>query len=146
MKKVKFTSRLVSLLSLILILGLTASCKKKTPTSGDYMKAIEEMAAKYKEECPKDISNGTRLESVTFSLEDSTLTYNYSLSDNAIISVNVNDSNTREKIIEELSDKLKKYLVMGKCKLKYKYVSPHDSSFIEIIPDELDKILPQSSD
>ncbi len=141
MKILRFSYRLIGLLSLILVLGLTESCKKKGPTPDDYLKAIGEMATKYKAECPKDIPNGTRLESVTFSLEDSILTYKYSLSDKAIITVNVNDSNTRKNIIGELSDKLKEYLVKGKCKLKYKYVSPHDSSYIEIIPDELERTL-----
>lgn len=137
----KFPYRLASILSLILVMGLTESCKKSGPNATAYITAIQDMAAKYQAECPKNLPNGTQLESVIFTLGDSTLTYKYSMSDKAIVSVNVNDSNFRKNIIEKLPNQLKEYLVKGKCKLKYKYVSPHDSSYIEIIPQELERTL-----
>lgn len=138
MKHIECTYKVVSLLFMALVLGLIISCKKKGPTEDDYLKAIANMAAKSQSECPKVKSNGIRLESVIFTPKDTILTYRLSISDEAIITVNVNDSNTRKNIIDELSGQLKEYLVKGKCKLKYQYVSPHDSSYIEILPSELD--------
>ena len=137
MKNWNCSYRFVRLLSLFLVIGLTVSCKKKEPSSDEYIQAIEKMAEQQNAKILNDGKNGTGLESVIFTSQNSTLTYRYHLSDEAIATVNVNDSNTRKDIIGTLSNDLKECLVKGNCRLKYMYVSPHDSSFIEIVPDEL---------
>ena len=133
----KHIYRLANLLSLLALVVSVTSCKNKQTSPGEYLKAISSIATKYNTKCPIDQGNGTRIESVTF--EDCTLIFRLSLSDEAITTVNLD--NTRDSIINNMSDKLKKYLIKGGCKLIYKYVSPHDSSYVEIIPKELENSL-----
>lgn len=109
------------------------SCKKKDAIPSEYVKGLNDIAVQYNKKCPKDEANGTRLESVTFA--DSTLTFRLSLSDQAIVKINLD--NARDSIIHNISDKLKKFLIKGNCNLEYKYVSPNDSSSITIISSEL---------
>ena len=123
---------LISFLATIIVFGLM-SCKKKDAIPSEYVKGLTDIAAQYNKKCPKDETNGTRLESVTFA--DSTLTFRLSLSDQAIVKINLD--NARDSIIHNISDKLKKFLIKGNCNLEYKYVSPNDSSSITIIPNEL---------
>lgn len=136
MKKYTFYYLFVGFLSIVLVLGLTVSCKKKEPDSSEYVKGLSDIATQYNKNCPKDEANGTKLESVTFA--ENTMTFRLSLSDQAIVTINLD--NTRDSIIHNMSEKLKKFLVRGNCNLEYKYVSPNDSSSITIIPKELDEI------
>lgn len=135
MKKMNRNHLLTGLLAIILLFGLIA-CKKKEATSAEYVKGLADIAAQYNKKCPKDEANGTRLESVTF--DDNTMIFRLSLSDQAIVTINLD--NTRDSIIHNMSDNLKKFLVKGKCNLEYKYVSPNDSSSITIVPNELGDI------
>lgn len=124
------------LLSIALVLGLLTSCKNKEADSSKYVKELSDIAAQYNKSCPKDEPNGTKLESVTF--EGNTMTYRLSLSDEAITTINLD--NSRDSIIDQMSDKLKKYMIKGNCKLVYKYVATNDSSSITILPSELGKV------
>lgn len=133
MKSLKYTFRHVALLPLVFILGVIVSCKKNDNAPLEYIKGLSEIAAQYNKKCPKDEANGTTLESVTFS--DDTLKFRMTLSDQAIVMINLDD--VRDSIIHNMSDKLKKFLVKGNCNLEYKYVSPNDSSSITIVPNEL---------
>ena len=133
----KHIYRFANLLFILAIIVFATSCKNKQTSPSEYLKGISEIAAQYDTKCPIDQGNGTRLESVT--LEDRTLIFRLSLSDEAITTVNLD--NTRDSIIHNMSSKLKKYLIKGRCKLIYKYVSPHDSSYVEIIPKELENSL-----
>lgn len=142
MKALKYLNQVVSLLSLILIIGLTTSCKKE-PGQDEYRKILSEKAKQDNMKCKDGDDNETYLKSVLF--EDSILTYTFGLSDKAIVTVDVKDSTTRKNIIARLSDKMKEYMVKGNCRLIYKYVSPHDSSSIEILPDELARALQEKS-
>lgn len=112
------------------------SCKKKETSSSEYVKGLSDIAVQYNKNCPKNEANGTKLESVTFT--DNTMIFRLSLSDQAIVKINLDD--TRDSIIRNMSDKLKKFLVRGNCNLEYKYVSPNDSSSITIVPNELGTI------
>ena len=116
---------------LSLLLSLTA-CKKKDD-SAKYVKALAELAAQYNSHCPKDEANGTQLKSVAF--EDNTVIFRLGLSDQAINMVNLDSA--RASIIQNMSGKLKRYLVKGNCSLQYKYISPNDSSSVTILPGEL---------
>ena len=136
MKNKKIINLIVGCISFALVLGLTVSCKKKEASPSEYVKGLSDIAVKYNKGCPKDEANGTKLESVTFS--DNTLTFRLSLSDQAIVKINLD--NTRDSIINNMSDKLKKFLIKGNCNLEYKYVSPNDSSSITIVPKELGEI------
>ena len=136
MKNKKFINLIVGCLSFALVLGLTVSCKKKEASPSDYVKGLSDIAIQYNKSCPKNEANGTKLESVTFA--DNTMTFRLSLSDQAIVTINLD--NTRDSIIKNMSDKLKKFLVKGKCNLEYKYVSPNDSSSITIVPNELGEV------
>lgn len=138
MERTHNTDRLFGLIFLLLVIGLTSSCKKE-PEASKYVKAIMSFANRENQKCPLDKGKGIQLQSVTFG--DNTLTYRYSVSDEAITTVNVNDSNTRKSIIGYLPEKMKEYIVKGNCKLKYLYVSQRDSSYLEIIPEELGKSL-----
>lgn len=133
MKKFSLYNIIRGLLSCALVLGLTTSCKKKETPSSEYAKGLSDIAAQYNKSCPRDEANGTKLESVTFA--ENTMTFRLSLSDQAIVTVNLD--NTRDSIIHNMSDKLKKFLVKGNCNLEYKFVSPNDSSSITIVPNEL---------
>lgn len=137
MKKSTFTNFMIAFLSFMLLFGLAISCKKKEAPASEYVKGLSDIAAQYNKNCPKDEANGTKLESVTFS--ENTMTFRLSLSDQAIVTVNLD--NTRDSIIQNMSDKLKKFLVKGNCNLEYKYVSPNDSSSITIVPKELGDIV-----
>lgn len=132
----KFINSIVGCLSFVLVLGLTISCKKKETSPSEYVKGLSDIAVQYNKNCPKDEANGTKLESVTFT--DNTMIFRLSLSDQAIVTINLD--NTRDSIINNMSDKLKKFLVKGNCNLEYKYVSPNDSSSITIVPNELGEI------
>lgn len=136
MKNNKFISLFFCCLSFALVLGVTVSCKKKEVLPSEYVKGLSDIAAQYNKSCPKDEANGTKLESVTFA--ENTMTFRMSLSDQAIVTINLD--NTRDSIINNMSDKLKKFLVKGECNLEYKYVSPNDSSSITIVPNELGEI------
>ena len=136
MKRFSLYNLISGFLSCAIVLGLTLSCKKKENASSEYVKGLSDIAAQYNKSCPKDEANGTKLESVTF--VDNTMTFRLSLSDQAIVTINLD--NTRDSIIHNMSDKLKKFLVKGNCNLEYKYVSPNDSSSITIVPNELGKI------
>ena len=136
MKKYTFYNLFVGFLSFALVLGLTVSCKKKEPASSEYVKGLSDIATQYNKNCPKDEANGTKLESVTFA--ENKMTFRLSLSDKAIVTINLD--NTRDSIIHNMSDKLKKFLIKGNCNLEYKYVSPNDSSSITIVPKELGEI------
>ena len=129
------TRCMMLVLSVAFLLGLMVSCKKKGDASLEYAKGLSEIAATYNKSCPKEQANGTKLESVTFA--DKTMTFRLSLSDEAIVTINLD--NTRDSIIHNMSDKLRKYLIKGNCNLEYKYVSPNDSSSITIVPNELGK-------
>ena len=133
MKNLAFTYRLIGLLYLFLVLGITTSCKKKEIASSEYVKGLSEMTTQYNENCPKDEANGTTLESVSFI--DNTLVFRLSLTDQAIVTINLD--NARDSIIHNISENLKKYLVKGNCNLEYKYISPNHSSSITILPNEL---------
>lgn len=132
MKKITERFRVISLMSFICICGLVTSCKKGRPAS-EYVKGLSDIAVQYNQNCPLVNDNGTTLESVTFA--GNIMTYRLSLSDKAIANINLDA--VRDSIIFKMSDKLKKYLVKGNCRLKYQYVSPNDSSYITIIPNEL---------
>ena len=119
--------------SIALIFLLVTSCKKNNPQPSEYVKGLADIAARYNEKCPKEEANGTRLESVTFS--DKTMTFRMSVSNQAISTINLDE--TRDSIIQNMSDKLKNFLIKGQCNLEYKYVSDNDSSSIVIIPEEL---------
>ena len=129
------TRCLMLVLSVAYLLGLMVSCKKKGDASSEYVKGLSEIAATYNKSCPKEQVNGTKLESVTFA--NKTMTFRLSLSDEAIVTINLD--NTRDSIIHNMSDKLRKYLIKGNCNTEYKYVSPNDSSSITIVPNELGK-------
>lgn len=133
MKKMTHINLIAGCLSIAILFGLTVSCKKKEPNSSEYVKGLADIAEQYNERCPKEETNGTKLESVTFT--DNTMTFRLSLSDQAIVTINLD--NTRDSIIHNMSEKLKKFLVKGNCNLEYKYVSPNDSSSITIVPNEL---------
>ena len=128
---------LIGCISFAIVFGLMVSCKKKEPTPSEYVKGLSEIAEQYNKSCPKDEVNGTKLESVTFM--GNTMTFRLSLSDEAIVTIDLD--NTRDSIIHNMSDKLKKFLVKGNCNLEYKYVSPNDSSSITIVPKELNNIV-----
>lgn len=132
MKKITERFRVISLMSFICVCGLVTSCKKGTSAS-EYVKGLSDIAAQYNQKCPIEKGNGAKLESVTFT--GNMMTYRLSLSDKAIANINLDA--VRDSIILNMSDKLKKYLVKGACRLKYQYVSPNDSSYITIIPNEL---------
>lgn len=132
MKRLKSLFSITSLFALVIVFGLI-SCKNKDVAPSEYVKGIKEVAAQLNKKCPEDQKNGTKLESVTFSGD--TLTFRLSLSDQAIVTINLD--NTRDSLIHNMSDKLRKYLVKGKCYLTYKYISPNDSSSITIVPNEL---------
>lgn len=132
----KIINLIVCCLSFVLLIGIIVSCKKKETSPSEYVKGLSDIAAQYNKNCPKDEANGTKLESVTFA--DNTMTFRLSLSDQAIVTINLD--NTRDSIINNMSDKLKKFLVKGNCNLEYKYVSPNDSSSITIVPNELGEI------
>lgn len=119
--------------AIALFMGMAVSCKKKEPQPAEYAKSIAEIAAQYNKKCPKEEANGTKLESVTFA--NNTMIFRLSLSDQAIVTINLD--NTRDSIINSMSDKLKKFLVKGKCNIEYKYISPNDSSSITIVPNEI---------
>lgn len=136
MKSCKLFNLIVGCLSFVLVLGLIMSCKKKETSSSEYVKGLSDIAVQYNKNCPKNEANGTKLESVTFT--DNTMIFRLSLSDQAIVKINLDD--TRDSIIRNMSDKLKKFLVRGNCNLEYKYVSPNDSSSITIVPNELGTI------
>ncbi len=135
MKNIRVNCLLTSLLTIALVFGLVA-CKKKGQAPSEYAKGLAEIAAQFNKNCPKEEPNGTKLESVTFT--DNTLKYRLSLSDQAIVTINLD--NTRDSIIHNVSDRLKKFLVKGNCNLEYKYVSPNDSSSITIVPNEFGDI------
>lgn len=126
-----------SIICTTLILCTILSCKNKDTAPAEYIKGLSDIAIQYNKKCPTDEVNGTKLESVTF--EDNTLRFRLSLSDEAIVTINL--ENTRDSIIHNMSDILKKYLVKGNCNLEYKYVAPNDSSSIIIIPNELGDIV-----
>lgn len=132
MKNFNINHLLTSLLTIALIWGLVA-CMKKETDSSVYVKEIEKEAALLNKKCPKDEGNGKKLESVTF--VNDTLLYRLTVSDQAIVKINLDD--TRDSIVHNMSDKLKKFLIKGKCNLEYRYVSPNDSSSITIVPNEL---------
>lgn len=113
--------------------GILGSCKMNKDEAEPYIKQLVEVAAQLDKNCPKDMPNGTKLESVSFT--DNTLTYRLSLSDESIVTIDLD--NARDSIIQNLSDKLKKFLVKGDCNIEYKYVSDNDSSSITIVPNEL---------
>lgn len=115
----------------LFIAGLLFSCKKDEASK--YVEGLSDIAAQYNKNCPKDEPNGTTLESVEFT--DNTMTFRLTLSDDAISKINL--VNARDSIINSMSNNLKKFLVKGNCNLKYKYVSPNDSSIINIVPNEL---------
>ena len=123
------------LLSIALVLCVLTSCKNKEADSSKYVKELSDIAAQYNKSCPKDEPNGTKLESVTFA--DNILTYRLSLSDEALATIS---NNAKDSIINQMSDKLKKYMIKGNCKLVYKYVATNDSSSITILPSELGKV------
>ena len=112
---------------------IIVSCDKKNDRTSEYVKRIEEVAVKYQAKCPVKEANGTTLESVSF--KDNTMLFRLSLSDEAIVTINLDS--TRDSIIGAMSDKLKQYFVKGSCTLEYRYVSPNDSSSITIVPNEL---------
>lgn len=139
MKRRNNAAELFCLVSALLIFCLVSSCKKKEPDASNYVEAITLFANQQNKKCPVIINKSTKLESVTFG--NNMLTYRYTVSDEGITTVNVNDSNTRKSIIGDLSEQLREYLVKGNCMLKYLYVSQHDSSYLEIIPAELESTL-----
>lgn len=136
MKKFSLSNLIGTFIFCAIVLGMTVSCKKKETTPSEYIKGLSDIASQFNKNCPKDEANGTKLESVTFA--ENTMTFRLSLSDQAIVTINLD--NTRDSIIHNMSDKLKKFLVKGNCNLEYKYVSPNDSSSITIVPNELGEI------
>lgn len=124
---------LSSILMLALVFGLIVSCKKKEQSPSEFVKGLADIAVQYNKKCPKHLTNGTSLESVTF--VDNVMIFRLKLSDRAIVTINLD--NTRDSIIHNMSDNLKKHLIKGNCNLVYKYVSPNDSASITIIPNEL---------
>lgn len=133
MRNLNIRSLFSYIFSFAFIFVLVVSCKKNNPQPSEYVKGLADIAAKYNEKCPKEEVNGTRLESVTFS--DKTMTFRMSVSDQAIATINLDE--TRDSIVQNMSDKLKVFLIKGQCNLEYKYVSDNDSSSIVIIPAEL---------
>lgn len=136
MKNLKYVFFSWTLLSLFLVLGLLVSCKKRDAAPSEYAKSLSDIATQYNNKCPKEEANGTTLESVTFA--DNTMIFRLSLSDQEIVTINLD--NTRDSIIQNMSDNLRKFLIKGKCNLEYKYVSPNDSSSITIVPNELGNV------
>lgn len=129
----KLNKVIIGAFSIVLLGGMIVSCKKKETSQSEYIQSLSDIAAQYNKKCPRDEANGTKLESVSF--KDSTMIFRLSLSDKAIVTINLD--NTRDSIISNMSEKLKKFLVKGNCNLEYKYVSPNDSSSITIVPNEL---------
>lgn len=132
MKTLAAVKLILCILGFTFVLGLTASCKQKDNDTSLYVKQLSDMAVQLNKSCPNELKNGTRLESVTFA--DNTLTYRMSLSDQAIVTVNLDQ--TRDSLIQAISEKVKRFLVKGNCNFEYKYVSPNDSSSITIVPSE----------
>ena len=117
---------------IVLLVGTITSCKKK---QNQYVKELSEIAKSFNEHCPKEQGNGYCLEAVTFA--DSTLSFRLTTTDNAISKFNTDVA--RDSIVNNVSAKLKKFLVKGNCNLEYKYVAPNDSITITIEPKEMEK-------
>lgn len=127
------------IVSLTLIIGFSVtSCKQKTVVkdapSEKYAEAIAEKASDYNEGCPKELANGTKLQSVEYS--DHAITFRLSISDESIALLDF--EKVRDSLIHNMGDDLKEYLIKGKCDFVYKFVSPNDSASVQIVPDELE--------
>ncbi len=132
--------RAAGLFGLSLLVSLTVSCKKsKAPSPGQYQKQLADMAKETNSKCPKPMGEkGDTLLSVTF--DNNTLTYRLRISDEKIAKMNKNyiDETIRDSLIKNTSERMKSFLVKGRCDLVYKYISPNDSCSLTIIPKELD--------
>lgn len=131
--KIKAFNLLIGAPVVMLIAGAAFSCNNKYEKEEFYLKNLSEIAAQYNQGCPKKQANGSTLESVNFM--DSVLVFRSSVPQNSIGAINLD--NARDSIIKNMSPTLKTYLIKGDCNLEYRYVSPHDSSSITIIPKEL---------
>lgn len=116
---------------LAMALGIGTSCTQTGKAK--YVKQLQDISAQYNKKCPIVNDNGTTLESVTFA--DSTMLFRLKVTDKSLYRVNT--AVVRDSIIHNMSDKLKKYLVRGDCKLEYRYISSRDSTAIIITPKEL---------
>ena len=128
--------RLAGVVLLVLTLGVSCKDKKKTQESdgSEYADRLEEQAENLNKQCPKQLSNGMELLSVTF--KDNTQLFRYSVTDQQIVTIDLEQA--RDSIIASLTENEKDYLISGKCCQEHRYVSPNDSSSITIIPSELE--------
>lgn len=126
-----FKSRL-AIVALILLQVMTiSSCKGTKSSQGE--NSISALVQQLQSQCPKDMGNGTTLDSVYF--VDKTITYRMKMSDEAIATVN--PTTARDSIIGQMNEKLKRVLLKDGCNVKYKYISDNDSIIITILPSEL---------
>ena len=126
----KRTLSCVLAVAFILLQAVSLSaCKKQKKTTDQ----LAEIAKEFQSKCPKDLGNGTTLETVYF--DNNTMTYRMKMSDEAIATVN--PANARDSIINNTNDRIKRALVKDGCNLKYEYISENDSIIITILPTEL---------
>lgn len=109
-----------------------SSCKDIKMKSKKAESPIGTIAKQYQAQCPKDLGNGTTIDSVYY--DNHTLIYRLTLSDEAIATINPGAA--RDSIILNTSDRLKRALIKEKCNIQYKYVSTNDSVIITIVPTE----------
>ena len=103
-----------------------SSCKDIKMKSKKAESPIGTIAKQYQAQCPKDLGNGTTIDSVYY--DNHTLIYE------AIATINPGAA--RDSIILNTSERLKRALIKDKCNIQYKYVSTNDSVIITIVPTE----------
>lgn len=130
MRSRNFTSRLAIAALILLQVMAISSCKHKSSQGEN---SISALVQQLQSQCPKDMGNGTTLDSVYF--VDKTITYRMKMSDEAIATVN--PTTARDSIIGQMNEKLKRVLLKDGCNVKYKYISDNDSIIITILPGEL---------
>ena len=126
-----FKSRLAVVALILLQVMAISSCKGTKSSQGE--NSISALVQQLQSQCPKDMGNGTTLDSVYF--VDKTITYRMKMSDEAIATVN--PTTARDSIIGQMNEKLKRVLLKDGCNVKYKYISDNDSIIITILPSEL---------
>ncbi len=131
----KKTMRVLGALMVVLLLVASFnSCKgKKGESKSQPSNEIEKVAKEYQKQCPKALPNNMTLQSVIY--EKDTLRFRVTLSDDEIARVKVN--NVRDSLIANMTDNLRNALIDNNCTLEYKYMSPHDSAWISIVPKDL---------
>lgn len=120
-------------IAVLVLLQVMAISSCKGPKSSQGENSISALVQQLQSQCPKDMGNGTTLDSVYF--VDKTITYRMKMSDEAIATVN--PTTARDSIIGQMNEKLKRVLLKDGCNVKYKYISDNDSIIITILPSEL---------